>query len=328
MDCQGSDSAGEPTPANLPDDGQRQTTPVCESAWLEAFPFLLAWDDHGILTQVGPGMVKGCPDVAVGRAFADLFTIEHPLPGMPVIQASRHASLRFSFRHRTRELSFRAQWMPGKQPGEGCFLVTPCLVSRDQAEAIGLTESDFPPHDATPDLLDLVMRRQSAVSELELLAESLRVERERLRHANERLCEQEQEARKLALVAARTDNAVVLTNPTGEIEWVNEGLGIPLRRCSVANPVPFCRAPKPMPPRWISSAPDWQRKKVSARKFSTTARMEHPIGFTWKSSPCEMRRGILPGIWPLSAMYPAVAPKNGGAAFSMQHPRSSPRRVL
>jgi diguanylate cyclase (GGDEF)-like protein/PAS domain S-box-containing protein len=30
-------------------------------------------------------------------------------------------------------------------------------------------------------------------------------------------------ARKLALIARRTDNAVILTDPTGQIEWVNEG---------------------------------------------------------------------------------------------------------
>lgn len=62
-----------------------------------------------------------------------------------------------------------------------------------------------------------------ALSELKSLVESLQIEREWLRETNERLSRQESEARKLALVASRTDNAVVLTNPLGEIEWVNEG---------------------------------------------------------------------------------------------------------
>jgi len=41
--------------------------------------------------------------------------------------------------------------------------------------------------------------------------------------ANQKLRIQEAEARKLALIAARTDNAVILTDATGLTEWVNEG---------------------------------------------------------------------------------------------------------
>ena len=44
-----------------------------------------------------------------------------------------------------------------------------------------------------------------------------------LHRTQEQLREQEAEARKLALIAARTDNAVVLTDAAGLIEWVNEG---------------------------------------------------------------------------------------------------------
>jgi len=41
--------------------------------------------------------------------------------------------------------------------------------------------------------------------------------------ANQKLRVQEAEARKLALIAARTDNAVILTDAEGLTEWVNEG---------------------------------------------------------------------------------------------------------
>jgi PAS domain S-box-containing protein len=41
--------------------------------------------------------------------------------------------------------------------------------------------------------------------------------------ANQKLRLQEAEARKLALIAARTDNAVILTDAQGFTEWVNEG---------------------------------------------------------------------------------------------------------
>jgi PAS domain S-box-containing protein len=41
--------------------------------------------------------------------------------------------------------------------------------------------------------------------------------------ANQKLRQSEAEARKLALIAARTDNAVILTDAQGLTEWVNEG---------------------------------------------------------------------------------------------------------
>ena len=50
-----------------------------------------------------------------------------------------------------------------------------------------------------------------------------------IRHALERsrilrvLREREAEAQKLAMVASRTDNAVIITDAKGHIEWVNEG---------------------------------------------------------------------------------------------------------
>src|SRR5262249_10403123 len=46
---------------------------------------------------------------------------------------------------------------------------------------------------------------------------------ETLTTLTERLRASEAEARKLALVASRTDNAVLITDAAGRIEWVNDG---------------------------------------------------------------------------------------------------------
>ena len=47
------------------------------------------------------------------------------------------------------------------------------------------------------------------------IQERMQIERE--------LRRSEAEARKLAMIASRTDNAVILTDPEGHIEWVNDG---------------------------------------------------------------------------------------------------------
>ena len=68
-----------------------------------------------------------------------------------------------------------------------------------------------------------------------------------LKKLNERLREQlraqEAELRRLALVAARTDNAVVITDAQGVIEWVNEGFtrmtGWTLEECVGRTPGSF-----------------------------------------------------------------------------------------
>ena len=59
--------------------------------------------------------------------------------------------------------------------------------------------------------------------ELAQANERLRSEAARLEEAQRTLKENEAKMRTLAMVASRTDNAVVITNAQGRIEWVNEG---------------------------------------------------------------------------------------------------------
>lgn len=64
---------------------------------------------------------------------------------------------------------------------------------------------------------------QDRTSEL-MVAQTLLAEREQaLREMEAKLVAREVEAQKLAMVAARTDNAVILTDASGRIEWVNDG---------------------------------------------------------------------------------------------------------
>ncbi len=64
---------------------------------------------------------------------------------------------------------------------------------------------------------------QDRTSEL-MVAQSLLAEREyAVRELERKLVAREIEAEKLAMVAARTDNAVILTDAEGRVEWVNDG---------------------------------------------------------------------------------------------------------
>ncbi|MEI6175617.1 MAG: PAS domain-containing protein [Verrucomicrobiota bacterium] len=76
--------------------------------------------------------------------------------------------------------------------------------------------ADLPASSLTPDLLQVAQVQQMENSDLQRLVAKLISERARL-------LEQLAEAKKLAIVASRTDNAVIVTDAAGLIEWVNEG---------------------------------------------------------------------------------------------------------
>ncbi|MCP5520274.1 MAG: response regulator [Verrucomicrobiales bacterium] len=89
--------------------------------------------------------------------------------------------------------------------------------------------------------------QEASVGDLRNLAGRLTDQRKQLREANAKLRQQEAETRKLALIAARTDTAVVLTDAAGHIEWVNEGFtrltGYPLEEVRGQKPGSLLQGP-------------------------------------------------------------------------------------
>lgn len=192
-------------------------------AFVSAFPFFVAWNDAAVITDSGPSLRKLCPDVVAGIPFTSSFKLERP-SGAPFADLLRnYTGFLFLFRHLASGQLFRGQLMlSGSEGCAGMFLASPWFTTPEQVTQNGLTLSDFAVHDPVFDLLQVVQTQRSAVEELKNLAKSLTAERTKLRDANKRLFEQELESRKLALVAARTDNAVVVTDAKGLVEWVNE----------------------------------------------------------------------------------------------------------
>jgi PAS domain S-box-containing protein len=207
---------------SLPDSGNRREG-LDYASFVEAFPFFLAWDEHFTVVDCGPSMVKICKDVQIGGAFSDFFLMERPIGKLDHESLQLQRGSLFLFRHIESARLFRAQLILSGQDGRcGMFLASPWFTKPEQMTELGLTLSDFAVHDPVFDLLQLVQMQRGTVTELKTLADSLTQERTKLREANQRLFAQEQESRKLALVAARTDNAVVVTDAQGRIEWVNE----------------------------------------------------------------------------------------------------------
>lgn len=179
----------------------------------ELFPFFLAIDEAGRVTRAGPSMVRLVPDCRPGAAWTTVFSPKRPAC-MPEPAALRDAGRRlFVFRLAGSDMLYRGQAVA--RGGEVFILGGPWITAPAELVKAGLRLQDFAVHDSTPDLVQLLQVQQMASVDLKRLAEKLATTGDSLRR-------QEAESRRLALIASRTDNAVILTDAAGRIEWANE----------------------------------------------------------------------------------------------------------
>jgi len=174
-----------------------------------AFPFHMALDGDLKLLQAGSTLRRVCPDVQPGLALDQLFSLIRPEGRLTHdwLRANRrHFCL---LEHLASSLRLRGEFvaLPGQETL--LFLGSPWFTDASEIAARGLSFEDFATHDATVDMCQVFQASKIALADAKKLAAKL--------HAKAA------EARKLALVAARTDNAVVLTDSEGRAVWVNEG---------------------------------------------------------------------------------------------------------
>jgi PAS domain S-box-containing protein len=109
-----------------------------------------------------------------------------------------------------------AQGKPASAPPLRAFLAVPFQLQGGVAGVVGLAQRPGGYDASVIELLQPVLTTCGTLLYARREAEQ--------RHLNEQaLLAQQAQLRKLALVAARTDNAVIITDPAGHIEWVNEG---------------------------------------------------------------------------------------------------------
>jgi two-component system CheB/CheR fusion protein len=194
------------------------------AAFDEVFPFHFAFGPDWRIVRQGRSLARLCPRVAPGANFTEVFTPirpEAPFEFQEILSA--HRTL-FLIKETTTGLLLRGQ-MLSLRPAEDLvvFLGSPWLDVAAAVSEWGLAFDDFAIHDPALDLLHLLESQRLATADLKKLAAKLQAQRAELRASNNRLRLQEAEARKLALVAARTDSAVVLTDAEGRTVWTNEG---------------------------------------------------------------------------------------------------------
>jgi PAS domain S-box-containing protein len=188
-----------------------------------AFPFHFATDESLALVQIGATLGRLCPDVRPDARIDEVFRPVRPHGSITIDWVLAHSDHFFLLEHRRSGLQLRGQFIALPEEKQLVFIGSPWFTDASEIAARGLRFDDFAIHDPVVDLLQIFQSSKMALADAKKLAAKLSVQREELRGANERLRHQEREARQLALIAARTDNAVVLTDATGVVLWVNDG---------------------------------------------------------------------------------------------------------
>jgi len=187
-----------------------------------AFPFHLAFDRELKLIQAGATLRRICPDVQPGADLAQIFRSLRPEGQMTLEWVLEHSIRFFLLEHRATKLQLRGEFILLPAEDTLLFLGSPWFTDTSEIAERGLGFEDFAIHDPVVDMLQVYQASKIGLADAKKLADKLTAQRVELRAANERLRQQEAESRKLAMIASRTDNAVILSDAAGRIEWVNE----------------------------------------------------------------------------------------------------------
>ena len=205
------------------DESERQPLGLPPEQFAAAFPFHVGIGPRLNVLQVGSTLARLCPDLRPGSDFAASFHSLRPEGDISWQWLTHHRRYFILLEHRATRLQLRGEFMPMPDGRSALFLGSPWITDPSEIAERGLSFTDFAVHDPVVDLLQVLQSSQMALDDARRLNIRLTGQRAELRAANDRLKAQESESRILALVAAHTDNSVILTDSRGFTLWVNEG---------------------------------------------------------------------------------------------------------
>ena len=215
-----------------------QPAPGLSSEQFESlFPFHVGIDSDLTIVSAGRSFCRICPDVAIGTTLTAVFALKRPQVSLDFAGLRRSVGKLLLWQRIGSELTLRGHVLEQGDKDRLLMIWSPWLTDTADISRHGLSVHDFPLHDPVIDLLHVVKSHTMALADVRKLADKLTAQRGQLRETNAALNQQyallqvaqrslqakEAETRKLALVAAGTDNGVILTDALGRTEWVNEG---------------------------------------------------------------------------------------------------------
>ena len=182
------------------------------------FPFHFVCTEAGVIEKVGRSMLRHCPEFAPGDCIREFFECE---AGGALDSIAGSEGRTVVLTRGNSGIALRGQIIRIEQESRFYFLGVPQFASLEEATAMGLDAEDFGAYDRSFEIFKQLGSQKNEDGNGRMAGKQ-----ETDPHVlpdTEELASREAENRHLALVAARIDNAVVIADATGAIEWVNAG---------------------------------------------------------------------------------------------------------
>jgi len=153
--------------------------------FVTAFPFHVVFDRDMRVLQAGRVLHRLCPKLSPGTLLHQHFEINRPhiqFTFEAIREQSQSLFLLESLQDRA--LVLKGQMLPNDRRGVMFFLCSPWLTELASAAALDLSLDDFAVHDPVTDFLFLLQSKDSALSDLNMLAMKLQEQRAELQKAH------------------------------------------------------------------------------------------------------------------------------------------------
>lgn len=188
----------------------------------QLFPYHLMFDSDFRVVTLGDGLVKIQPGLKTGDPIQDAFKLERPHISLTYDQFAQNLNMLFAFEERHHRYRLRGQILLASTGKLIIFLCSPWISDIDMLGKLGLGLNDFPLHDSSVDVLQVLQSQKMMVEDLKNLNLKLTRQRAELRESNQQLIQQQREMKRLTMVAAQTASSVILADSNDCVEWVNQ----------------------------------------------------------------------------------------------------------
>ena len=171
------------------------------------FPFFIRIDNDLRIVDTGDSLQK-LYNIAPNTLFSTLFSFQntrHEIDSIDDLKLIAHQLV--VLQHQDGSV-LKGQFEFFENSSHIVFAGSPWYNSIEQISAAGLTLGDFAPHDHSADYLHILTIQKNVNNDIRQLLKTV--------------SEQKNALKRLSMIAQKTQNAVIITDKNGTIEWVNE----------------------------------------------------------------------------------------------------------
>lgn len=160
---------------------------VSTNLLLEMFPFHLLLNSCGKIAEIGPSLLKACPDLKPGVDVQMFFECQAPTNGFSPEIANKPNNTLYIIRHIESKMTYRGSRVFLDSCLHPFLILKPWISQPEELKHLNLTINDFPSHDQTLDIIQLLQTHRIAISDLNMLNDALLLEHKILKEQRDEL---------------------------------------------------------------------------------------------------------------------------------------------